>query len=260
MTRTAEIEARLAAATPSDWNCVDQTIFGDKQGNCNAACIATILDLPLSEVPNFPVIIPEGQDWQAAQNAWLANYGVVIFTVILKDDGKLPFMNALTDGIPCLISGKSPRGNFDHAVVGNYKLDAELGHSLEYIHDPHPSHKYLAKAKSVDFFIIINPAKIHHLLAELTKAKAEVERLQKYVAALEAECMAVTKCAYALSSAVNLAGNYDRNARILLHQEAKAERLFYDLFAANHEETVGVRLLREKNEAAAPTTQEQSHE
>lgn len=86
---------------------------------------------------------------------------------------------------------------------------------------------------------------VHYLLADR-------EKLEAYVASLEAECMAVTECAYALSSAVNLAGNYDRNARILLHQQAKAERLFYALFAArNDKETVGVRLLREKNEAAA---------
>lgn len=145
-------------------NRVDQTVFGDGKGNCNCACLATILGLPLSEIPNFCVDIPDGQDWQAAQNAWLARYGLVILTLDLDGEGKLPKMTALVDGIPCLISGDSPRGDFSHAVVGKYRLNdgpvGERTHQLEYIHDPHPSRKYLVKAKSVDFFISIDPANV----------------------------------------------------------------------------------------------------
>ncbi len=100
---------------------IDQTKFGE-EGNCNAACLATILGLQRDEIPNFGLETPKGQNWATAQNLWLAKYGIVILTIDLTPKGKLPWLNALADKIPCIISGKSPRKDFHHAVVGQYRL------------------------------------------------------------------------------------------------------------------------------------------
>lgn len=139
---------------------IDQTKFGVK-GNCNAACLATILGLQIEEIPNFCLDIPKGQNWQTAQNLWLAKYGVVILTIILTDEGKLPPINALADKIPCIISGKGPRDGLHHAVVGQYRLyiqdQLKSKHELTYLHDPHPSRTFLKQPTTVDFFLIINP-------------------------------------------------------------------------------------------------------
>ena len=133
---------------------VDQTLFGEAEGNYQAACLASILELPLDRVPNFCGDPPRTHAWQKAQNEWLAFYGLVILTVELRDDGQLPSMNFLVDGVICIVSGKSPRGDFDHAVVGRYRLSTNR-HWLEYIHDPHPSRHFLPKPRSVGFFVSI---------------------------------------------------------------------------------------------------------
>lgn len=48
---------------------IDQTTFG-KEGNCFAASLASVLELPLDSVPNFCVAYPS--DWFAKTNEWLA--------------------------------------------------------------------------------------------------------------------------------------------------------------------------------------------
>jgi len=134
-----------------------QTLFGNRNGNCQAACLATLLGVALDDVPHFCRDVPKGQDWVMAQNKWLAaKHGLVMVSFRLKPNGGLPSINALADGIPCLISGKSPRGKFNHSVVGLYRLKDGM-HQLDYVHDPHPDGTFLEKAKSVDFFITCRP-------------------------------------------------------------------------------------------------------
>lgn len=138
---------------------VDQTLFGVPEGNCAVACLATILGLRLKDVPHFCRDVPLDQDWQRATNQWLAQRGLVALTLDIPPDGAMPPMNALVDGIPCIVSGKSPRGDFTHCIVARYRLDEE-GHWLQYMHDPHPDRTWLRKATSVDFFISVCPASI----------------------------------------------------------------------------------------------------
>lgn len=141
---------------------VKQTIFGERTGNCFAACIASILEVPLDTVPNFCAtsVTPEGQDWLMAANQWLAGKGLALLDVDIQPDGSLGRINALSDGAYCIISGKSPRGEFSHATVGRYRLDNKsVTHWLDFVHDPHPSNEFLAgPATQLTFFVSLNPA------------------------------------------------------------------------------------------------------
>jgi hypothetical protein len=100
---------------------VDQTRFGKPDGNCYAACIASILDRPLEEFDNRPVDFENEftESWQA----FMATKGYALVEVLAGQ-------TLITRGLHYIASGPSPRGPFDHAVV--YR-DGEL------VHDPHPS-------------------------------------------------------------------------------------------------------------------------
>jgi len=54
---------------------VDQTTFGAPGGNCFSACVASILELPMSEVPYF--MAPE--DWWPPFKDWCVKRGVYPF-------------------------------------------------------------------------------------------------------------------------------------------------------------------------------------
>lgn len=107
---------------------VDQTTFGEKEGNCFSACVATILEMPIDDVPFF--MIPEG--WWEFLLDWLKSLGYYALNFQLEefeDEYREAFMEQLGPGLG-IMGGKSPRGDFDHAVVSN-------GYGM--VHDPHPS-------------------------------------------------------------------------------------------------------------------------
>lgn len=137
---------------------VDQTIFGERAGNCNAACLASIFEVGIGDVPNFCADVPRGQDWQAVQNEWLrTRFGCCALTLLMDGDGHIPYVNALADGTLCILSGKSPRGDFNHAVVGKYRLQ-NARHWIDMLHDPHPSRDGVTVARSFDLFVLVDPA------------------------------------------------------------------------------------------------------
>lgn len=103
---------------------VHQDKFGVEEGNCFAACIASILELPLADVPNFCV---DRKHWLQHCNDWLAKRGLAYIEFKLTG-GEVPIW--MTDVGHHVISGPSPRGDFHHCVVG---LDGKM------VHDPHPS-------------------------------------------------------------------------------------------------------------------------
>ena len=119
---------------------VTQTIFTAPGGDCMAACVASILDLPLDAVPN-----PQGEDsaWFLEWVAFLAPYNLSILTFL--DGG---------DWIPrgySILCGKSPRGDWNHAVVC---FDGEM------VHDPHPSGAGVESRVDWTVFITIDPARV----------------------------------------------------------------------------------------------------
>lgn len=108
---------------------VHQTLFvpkpGDPKatGNCMAACVASLLELDLDNVPNFAAD-PRDTWWQGFQE-WLVDRGWV--AVVLDGDYPWPGYSAA--------SGKSPRGDYKHLVI-------HRGGKL--VHDPHPAGTGLA--------------------------------------------------------------------------------------------------------------------
>lgn len=97
---------------------VDQTTFGVNVGNCMSACVASILHLPIEEVPFFGA----DSSWFKRFSEWLAPLGYYPMCIHYNPDH-------LPAGF-YILGGKSPRGDFMHAVVAN-------GNTI--VHDPHPS-------------------------------------------------------------------------------------------------------------------------
>lgn len=103
---------------------------------CMAACVASILEIELNDVPEF-----FDSRWPSCQNAWdhakqrewLAErgYGVVEFK--LTENTMWP----PTGGILCILSGPSPRSVLDtlHAVVARTQYDT--AGPFELVHDPY---------------------------------------------------------------------------------------------------------------------------
>lgn len=117
-----------------------QTVFGEGRGNCWATCIAALLDLPLAEVPNFCGEPERNPEWYADTDRWLQQFGyrIVGFTFPEGNAG-LPIEKqigiAVEPGTYLIVAGKSPRGEFMHAVVVEYTGD----NKWEIVCDPHPS-------------------------------------------------------------------------------------------------------------------------
>lgn len=100
---------------------VMQDKFGD-EGNCMEACIASILEIPLDEVPYS---VPYGEKWMDILHPFLFDRGLYLITVDAEIFLKIKKPYGYSIG-----AGRSSRVlGFDHAVVC---LDGET------VHDPHP--------------------------------------------------------------------------------------------------------------------------
>lgn len=123
---------------------VDQTIFDTSFGNCFAACIASIFELELDQVP-----FPDGnsENFWRIYDKWFTERG---FSVVNLKRG---------DFIPngfCLGVVSSPRHpGTDHAVVI---------HNGKVVHDPHPSRASemdnLDLVHSIDMIYPLDPSRL----------------------------------------------------------------------------------------------------
>lgn len=128
---------------------VEQTAEGYPYGNCVKSSWASLLGIPLDDVPDFdPGHIGDANQLEE-ERKWIRGLGYDVVVVSAKGD--LP--NVPPD-VCHLMSGLSPRGPFGHRCVGR-------GGKL--IWDPHPSHKGLLELWSYTF------------LVPLIDARAEVE-------------------------------------------------------------------------------------
>jgi hypothetical protein len=98
---------------------VDQNAFGPEKGNCFSACVASILELPIDDVPQFMT----SENWWHGFARWCARQGYLALV-----DYRVPDEPA-TLGYS-ILGGESPRHpGSGHAVVA---LDGVM------VHDPHP--------------------------------------------------------------------------------------------------------------------------
>lgn len=128
---------------------VDQTRFGgpgsppESLGNCYAACLASILELPLDAVP---AALGTTDDWWPKLQEWLHPFGLGSISLQVADGDDLGW---LPRGAFHVLTGKSPRGDWDHAVVAC---------SGRVVHDPHPSRAGLhGTARTIELFVALDP-------------------------------------------------------------------------------------------------------
>lgn len=115
---------------------VDQTTFGEKEGDCFSACVASVLEIPISEVPFFMAPGP----WFERFTDWLRPRGFYAACYELNGADR----SVMSECGVHILSGKSPRGDFDHSVVA-------CGAVI--VHDPHPSRDGLGRL--TDYILIV---------------------------------------------------------------------------------------------------------
>jgi hypothetical protein len=134
---------------------VFQTRFG-KDGNCWAACLASIFDVTLEEVDHCAC---NHADWFEQTRKWLAARGLFDLQVQFYElEGRkhFPFV-APPDGTLCVLSGKTTRGLF-HVVVAKISViplpgDNDRGNiNFEVVHDPYPRGSTITSIEDAIFF------------------------------------------------------------------------------------------------------------
>ena len=118
---------------PVDQEFVHKPEIG-QMGDCQRAVIASLLELPIEDVPHFlQEVNGDPSDYWDAIQAFLSLRGLALMHVPSRSGATF-----FGDGVDVYheISGPSPRGNgVMHAVVGR---------NGEIVHDPHPSKAGLA--------------------------------------------------------------------------------------------------------------------
>jgi len=125
---------------------VMQTQFGEGNGNCHQACLASILELELEDVPHFCRLWSD-QRWLLDQNRWLKQFGMT--TVCLAPAGKPSWkgFEQMLQGAWTILGGHSDRGVM-HSVVGR---------GITPVHDPHPSGTGIKRVETVMVFVVRDP-------------------------------------------------------------------------------------------------------
>ncbi len=104
---------------------------GINNGNCYAACIASLLDLPLWMVPPFEDMFGR-DDWRVRVNEWLNRiFGLEIVHIQGHPIEELPEFY--------IASGKSARGVYHSVIYSNGVM----------VHDPHYSNSGIASVEWV---------------------------------------------------------------------------------------------------------------
>lgn len=146
-----------------------QSILGyDKEagvhGDCFRACVASVLELSLEEVPHFAALprkqTPAGAiDWWEQFQEWLMERGLYAVEVHLGKHVLSPLPE-----VWCIVTGKSPRGDYAHCCVGRWN-----GPLCDLIHDPSGSKLFFSEAgpKHVLFFAALNPEQRRPTCAEV---------------------------------------------------------------------------------------------
>ncbi len=120
---------------------VYQTKFGP-HGNCMQAAIASILELSLDDVPDFPT--DDGDKQMGAVNAFLRPYGIILIHVTYSNKAKIPNLYHLLDGEGC-------KDGVMHTTV------AFAGKT---VHDPDLNRGELRAPIEIGFFVAIDPCEL----------------------------------------------------------------------------------------------------
>jgi hypothetical protein len=124
---------------------VRQTVFGYPHGNCMAACVASLLELPIEEMP----VIPDDANFNDLWNVWLAARGFarVCFSSLtsFRPDGYY------------LMAGPSPRPSVIKED-GERAFHVVVGFNGKPVHDPHPDNLFLEELCEIEIIYPLDPA------------------------------------------------------------------------------------------------------
>lgn len=120
---------------------VDQSRISYEDGDCLRACIASILELSLEDVPAYT-----NHDMHSRFAEWLRQFNLSLMIVRLDPDGFLP------PGYH-LIEGPSRNGKDSHVAVG---LNGQI------VHDPDPTSRGQFKGDRQNYWIftVIDPSRM----------------------------------------------------------------------------------------------------
>ncbi len=114
-----------------------------EHGNCFSAVLATLLHLPIENIPVWTAPYPQ---WQQEVNAWLRPYGIAYMQV--SDFAAYCETVGIT-GCHTELGGTSPRNaNVEHAMVA---IDGVP------VFDPHPSDAGVSEIHAAGVFILLKP-------------------------------------------------------------------------------------------------------
>lgn len=115
--------------------CLPNAVRQTRPTNCFQACVATLLGIPIDEVPD--ACDGAKWDWDAFQD-WLASRGLQAIEIGFGNGGTI---YPVRQPVPCIVTGLSPREctTGRHAVVGEL-LGLE---GFRLLHDPHPSELWI---------------------------------------------------------------------------------------------------------------------
>ena len=129
---------------------VEQTILNPPDGNCFAACVASILELPISVVPNFR---SASSQWWYQWQTWLGprNLAFIGWPHPIAPDSDV-VSDILRGYSICTIRYETPRGGLNHSVVC---LNGEM------VWNPHPLRDTVQHDSILDWvvFRVIDPSK-----------------------------------------------------------------------------------------------------
>lgn len=151
---------------------VFQTVFDFEHGDCMRACVASIFELSIEEVPNFNE--PDSSHFEENLEEWCNTQEIKAISITCDDE------NLLKDCWVIAI-GQSPRSKnkeYKHAIVWYNK---------KMVHDPYPNGiGIIGKPEAYNIFIIKNPVQQlkndmktnEDLIAENKELKCHVKALQ----------------------------------------------------------------------------------
>lgn len=135
---------------------VDQTMFGAPGGNCLSACVASLLSVPIDDVPYFF----GRKEWWTFFEDWLH----------LRGHYPLRFEPPFRPRGLYILSGKSPRGDWLHSV---------LARGEDVVHDPHPSRAGVESFHDAIVLIPCDPSHAAEKLACLADELAEAQHWRR---------------------------------------------------------------------------------
>lgn len=119
-----------------------------------AACLASMLEISIDEV----TFDSAKEDWLEQTQAFLKPFGLYYLEIRLAVAVNYPTYEL--NGVDCIFFGHSPRGKWNHVVIGRIGHDQTQNvASFSMIHDPHPSNDGLVGIPTgIGFLVQLNPA------------------------------------------------------------------------------------------------------